>query len=296
MTITPVVTVGIDGSDSARAALDWAMAYARAHGTSLRLVNGLEVPEPSPAYVPYPLGDVRDAVEKEARQALETALARVHAAAPDIEVTTSVVAHPPVPALLEASKHSALLVVGCHGWGEFASLFLGSVSASVTAHASCSVVVVRGSGAVRTAAPVVVGVHGGGGEDATLETAFDEAARRRVPLVAVSAWSDVTLENAAGTIVGAWPTWDRLRTEAGNRLETTLGPWRAKYPTVHVGTVVARDRPAAALLDQAVEAQLLVVGSHGRGGFPGMRLGSVPRRLVHHASCPVLVVRHARND
>ncbi|EXG82454.1 universal stress protein [Cryptosporangium arvum] len=293
MTITPVVTVGIDGSESARAALDWAVEYARAHGASLRLVNGLELPEPSPAYTPYPIGDVRDAVEKEACEALDAARTRVHETAPEVEVTTAVVAHPPVPALLEASGHSALLVVGCHGWGEFAGLFLGSVSASVTAHAACPVVVVRGDGAGRTAAPVVVGVHGSGDEDATLETAFGEAARRRVPLVAVSAWSDVTLENAAGAIVGAWPTWDRLREEAGHRLEATLRPWRDKYPSLHVGTMVVRDRPAAALLDRSAEAQLLVVGSRGRGGFAGMRLGSVPRRLVHHAHCPVLVVRHA---
>jgi len=289
MTTTPVVAVGVDGSESALAALDWAVEYARSHAASLRLVTGLEIP--TPGFVPYPLPDLHEAAEKDARQLLDAALAHVHAAAPELDVAGSVAGQPPVPALLEASRRSALLVVGCRGLTPFADLLLGSVSAAVTAHAPGPVVVVRGGGAARTDAPVVVGVHGGEHEDATLEAAFEEADRRGASLLAVHAWSDVTLESAAGTVVGLWPTWDRLRAEAGHRLTAALEPWRARYPAVQVGTLVVCDRPAAALVERAATAQLLVVGSHGRGGFAGMRLGSVARRLVHHADCPVLVVR-----
>ncbi|GAA3399031.1 universal stress protein [Cryptosporangium minutisporangium] len=293
MTSTPVVAVGTDGSEPALIAVDWATEYARRHAASVRVVTGLEIPTPLPAYTAYPLPDLREAVGEDARRTVEAAVARIQQHAPEIEVTGSVVAQPPVPALLEASHHADLLVVGCRGLNEFTNLLLGSVSAAVTAHADCSVAVVRGTRAARTDAPVVVGVDGSDREDATLTAAFEEAAQRKAPLVAVHAWSDVTLVATAGAAVGAWPTWDRLREEAANLVDSTLEPWRAKYPSVRVGTHVVRDRPAAALLELGRTAQLLVVGSHGRGGFAGMRLGSVAGRLVHHADCPVLVVRHA---
>lgn len=246
-----------------------------------------------PVYTPYPLGDIREAIEKEALRALDAALVRVQRAAPGLDVSGSLDDRAPIPALLEAARNSGLVVVGCRGLTEFAGLLLGSVSASITAHASCSVAVVRGSGPVRTDAPVVVGIDGSGGDDATLTAAFEEAVARKTGLLAVHAWSDMTLETAAGTVTGVWPTWDRLRQEAVNRVEATLDTWRAKYPSVWVSTHVIRDRPAVALLEAGQTAQLLVVGSHGRGGFAGMRLGSVARRLVHHADCPVLIVRHA---
>ncbi|SHN75929.1 universal stress protein [Cryptosporangium aurantiacum] len=286
-----VVTVGIDGSESALAAVDWAVEYARPRGTSLRIVTGLEVPVP--AYTPYPLPDVHEAVEADARRSLHTALTRAQQVAPELDVSASVVAQRPVPALLEASRHSALLVVGCRGLNDVANVLLGSVSAAVATHAACSVAVVRGTRPVAPDAPVVVGVDGSGGEDTTLAAAFEEASVRKAPLVVAHAWSDVSLVAAAGAVVGTWPTWDRLRQEATNTVEATLEVWRAKHPSVRVGTHIVRDRPAAALLDVGRTAQLVVVGSHGRGGFAGMALGSVARRLVHHADCPVLVVRHS---
>jgi nucleotide-binding universal stress UspA family protein len=295
MARTPVVTVGLDGSESALAAVDWAVGYARPRGASLRIVTSLEIPTPTrlPAYTPYLLADVREAAEKDARRIADETVTRIHLAAPELEVTTSVVAQPPVPALLEASRHSDLVVVGCRGLNEFAHLLLGSVSAAVTAHAACSVAVVRGRRSAGADAPVAVGIDGSGAEDATLTAAFEEAALRNAPLAVVHAWSDVTLVAAAGALVGVWPTWDRLRQEAANLVDSTLEAWRAKYPSVRVGTHVVRDRPASALLERGHTAQLLVVGSHGRGGFAGMRLGSVARQLVHHADCPVLVVRHS---
>jgi nucleotide-binding universal stress UspA family protein len=70
-----------------------------------------------------------------------------------------------------------------------------------------------------------------------------------------------------------------------------LAGWQEKYPDVTVRRVVTRDRPARSLLEQAKEAQLVVVGSRGRGGFEGSLLGSTSQAVVHHSPCPVAVVR-----
>jgi nucleotide-binding universal stress UspA family protein len=79
-------------------------------------------------------------------------------------------------------------------------------------------------------------------------------------------------------------------------LAARLAGWAEKYPEVEVRRVVERDRPAPALLEQAAGAQLVVVGSRGRGGLAGMLLGSVSHNVLHHSPCPVLVVRAPVQD
>ena len=67
--------------------------------------------------------------------------------------------------------------------------------------------------------------------------------------------------------------------------------YKDKYPDVEVEQIITRDRPVRALADASEDAQLLVVGSHGRGGFRGMLLGSTSRALLQEAPCPLMVVR-----
>ena len=76
-------------------------------------------------------------------------------------------------------------------------------------------------------------------------------------------------------------------------LADRLAGWAEKYPDVTVRRLVARDRPARALVEESGRAQLVVVGSRGRGGISGLLLGSVSQALLHHAACPVAVVRRA---
>jgi nucleotide-binding universal stress UspA family protein len=87
--------------------------------------------------------------------------------------------------------------------------------------------------------------------------------------------------------------WDAVEAREHEILAERLAGWQEKYPDVTVRRVVTGGRPARCLLDQAEGAQLLVVGSRGRGGFAGMLLGSTSRTLIHHAPCPLLVVRPA---
>jgi nucleotide-binding universal stress UspA family protein len=85
--------------------------------------------------------------------------------------------------------------------------------------------------------------------------------------------------------------WSALQSSAEETLSERLAGWQERYPDVLVRRVVVADRPAHQLLEQAQSAQLLVIGSHGRGGFAGMVLGSVSTAVINAARMPVLVAR-----
>ena len=132
---------------------------------------------------------------------------------------------------------------------------------------------------------IVVGVDGSPASELAIAIAFDEASWRGVELVAVHAWSDTSMFEFRV------PDWSRVRSEAEELLAERLAGWQERYPDVDVVRVVECDQPARQLLEQSKSAQLLVVGSHGRGGFTGMLLGSVSTAVVHTARTPVIVAR-----
>jgi len=87
---------------------------------------------------------------------------------------------------------------------------------------------------------------------------------------------------------------ERTLKERQDMLQEELAELVKQYPEVRVEEVVERDRPINALRDAAADAQLLITGSHGRGGFKGMLLGSTSRALLQYAPCPMMVVRPRR--
>jgi len=193
------------------------------------------------------------------------------------------------------SVRAAVLVLGDRGAGGLARLTAGSVAVHVATHAECPVVVVREPGPAASDMPVVLGVDGSSAEtgetgEASVAFAFDAAARRQVPLVAVHAWRDLMIDP------GLEAALDLDAVDEHEILAERLAGWAEKYPEVPVQSRVVRGRAARALVDASARAQLVVVGSRGRNGLAGILLGSVSRAVLLHAHCPVAVVHRGGTD
>ena len=164
---------------------------------------------------------------------------------------------------------------------------MGSVSSGVVHHAYCPVAVVHADegSPVDSKAPILLGVDGSPASEAATAWAFDEASRRGVPLIALHAWSDVGVFPILGM------DWRTYRDQGEELLGERLAGWQQQYPDVSVERKLVCDKPARQLTEESEHAQLVVLGSHGRGGFGGMLLGSVSSALVQSARTPVVVVR-----
>ena len=284
------ILVGVDGSESALAAVRWATAEAHRRKVGLRLVEALDSPSAESASRWAVETGVLERHQQAARDRVAAGATVAAEIAPEVPVTAEVVSGHPVECLRTEAQRAQLVVLGHRGIGGLAGLVVGSTAVALAAHADCPVVVVRGSEPVDGVGPVVVGVDGSPTSEAALEFAFDEADRRRARLIAVHAWQDLVLDPWFAPMID----WDVIAADERQLLAERLAGWGTKYPDVQVERVVVKDRPAHALQTRSVGAQLLVVGSRGRGGASGMLLGSVSQALLGHAECPVAIVRPAR--
>jgi nucleotide-binding universal stress UspA family protein len=278
------VVVGIDGSAPALAAVRWAAEEAERDRVGLRLVTAFGWRAPGRADAPERGVDHREVLLQSARAEQAKAAAVAVKAAPGIAVSRTIVDGYPVPRLTAASQEARLVVIGDRGRGGLAGRL---VAVGLASRAACPVVVVRGEQPAPSA-PVVVGVDGSPLGESALAFAIEAAAARRAPLVAVHAWRDESSEATRQEFL------DREAAESERFLAQQLAGWGEKYPDVEIRRVVVRDRPAHGLVLQCADAQLLVVGSSGRGGLAGLLLGSVAHAVLHRAPCPVAVVRPDR--
>jgi nucleotide-binding universal stress UspA family protein len=140
---------------------------------------------------------------------------------------------------------------------------------------------------------IVVGVDGSEGGAAALEFAAAEAALRKTPLRAVSAWEIPTAVYTAGTAPPVEPAvLDAFRLRAEQLAEEAVATVKSLQPSVEVEGLSGAGQPADVVLAQGADAELIVVGRRGLGGFRSLLLGSVSQQVVQHATCPVVVVQH----
>lgn len=277
-----VIVVGVGDDEASERALQWAVGEAGRRGTSLLLLHASPMP-------------FRAAVAEEpaagVRRLLHDAAQRVHDLDPGIEVTTQTEHGRASVALVDAAHGAELVVVGSRARGAFASAVLGSTSLDVAVHAGCPVVVVRELPAAGTAG-VVVGSDGSAGSEPAVAEGFRQADARGLPLTVVHAWQ-LDFAGAGWTPEDSQRVRDEVAEQEKALAAEAVAGWGEKYPDVELRQLVVNAHPVEALVDHSRDAQLVVVGSRGRGGFRGMLLGSVSRDVLGHSHCPVMVVRSA---
>jgi len=280
------VVAGVDGSSSALAAVMWAADECARRNAPLRLVHAFSLPTNGYPALAGTGEEIRHAVEEQARAWLAEAAVAARATAPDVNVTTALRRDGATSLLIEESRHARLLVLGSHGLGNVRGLLAGPTAVALASHGKCPLVIVRGAAAD---GPVVVGYDGSPASEAALGFAFAAASLRGARLTMILCWRDLVLESAYGA-ARFTADWDEVEDDERRVLTARLARWLDLYPDVRVERVMLRDRPVRALMRYGTEAELLVVGSHGRGGFDGMLLGSTSQALVYHAPCPLVVV------
>jgi nucleotide-binding universal stress UspA family protein len=278
------IIVGVDNSDSSLQAVRWAADEAARSGRDL-VVTSAYNSSPIGASL-YPAGEPIIELRQIADEIVTLAIADVAIQTPDVHAFGRTVVGAPGP-MLSACGPQDILVVGNRGRGGFTSLVLGSVGHYVVTHARATVVVVRGN-SYRTDGPVVAGVDPGSG-DTVLRQAFEEAELRGVRLRAIHAYPPIEGVAAFGytPLVGS-PTERHAANHAA--LAEVVHTWATKFPHVPVDIVAVEGHPTAVLASASAMAQLVVVG-HRRSGLGPVGLGAVAAQLLHHAACPVMIVR-----
>ena len=294
MTQEDIVVVAVDGSAASHNAVRWAANTANKRGIPLRLASSYTMPQFLYAEGMVPPQELFDDLQSETMEKIDEARAIAHEVAPELKIGHTIAEGSPIDMLLDMSRDVTMIVMGSRGLGGLSGMVKGSVSAAVVSHASCPVVVVREDNTVDESTkygPVVVGVDGSDVSQKATEIAFAEAYARGAELVAVHTWMDMQVQASLAGLSAAQQQWEEVEREQIDMLTERLQPLTDAYPEVQVRKVITRDRPVRALVENSEGAQLLVVGSHGRGGFKGMLLGSTSRALLQSAPCPMMVVR-----
>ncbi|NJC24446.1 nucleotide-binding universal stress UspA family protein [Arthrobacter pigmenti] len=301
------IVVGVDGSDQSLCALVWAAKEAERRRTPLYVVTAYTVPVFAASSMDAGYATVDDSVVREGAQAvLDQAVSRI--AGHNIEVIPRVETGDASGVLLELSEEAELMVVGSRGRGGFVGRLLGSVSAALPAHSKCPTVVVplycaprldeagveppKPKGAPCPRAEeiekvVVVGVDGSEQARMASLVAAEQAQTRGLPLRVVCSLPPFT-----GSLAWMPAPVDReaLHSEIMVQLNAGKAWLQSHFPEVDITVELLDGPPVETLIEASRTAELVVVGTRGRGGFAGMLLGSTSQGVLHHAKGPVLVV------
>lgn len=289
------VVVAVDGSTADDAVVDWAADDAARLHAPLRLVT---VVDPQVQLSPYETlvsgtPSMAEHLDEGAHRILDRAVERVRARRDDLhDVAVAVPWGPPAAALVRLSENAARVVVGAPAHGRLERILLGSVALPVVAHAHCPVAVVPSDTVAATPLRVLVAVDGSEPSSRAVELAFSVAEAAGASVTCVLGWN---VEVQDGIVVterssSRWAAVEERYTALGHRV---VDPVAAGHPEVPVEIVVRHGSPARAVVEVAVEqdVDLVVLGRRGAGGFRGLLMGSVSRRVIERARRVVLVAR-----
>ncbi|WP_019136113.1 universal stress protein [Cellulomonas massiliensis] len=301
MTRRDEVLVGVDGSTASLHALDWAAQHARTRGWGLHLACAYTLPAFTAASLDGGYAALDDsAIQEGAAAVLAEATARV--ADVGVPVTSKVYTGDAGGVLVELSRQVRLAVVGTRGRGGFADRLLGTVSSALPAHAYCPTVVVPLRDAqghlvpegaevpvTRPVQRIVVGVDGSEQAEKALRCAITEAEAWNASLTAVAG---VPLGAMTGVLswLPAAVDHEQVLRDMEEGLDVLVDKALVEHPDLTVRRIVLDGTGAELLTEFSVATDLIVLGSRGRGGFRGLLLGSTSQAVLHHASCPVMVV------
>ncbi|MBO0845483.1 MAG: universal stress protein [Nocardioides sp.] len=277
-TQTRSIVVGYDGSPDADAAASWAGRMA--HRLSAPVVVAIVVDRmESPRRPDWPESWWEE-LEERARGTLT--------AAGTTDVTIERHRSGVVPTLVTSSRDASMLVLGSHGHGRIGGALLGSVSQAAARHARCPVVVVRPA---RNASQgrIVVGADGSESSRRALDFACRQAAVTHETVVLLRAWKPLTLPIDKHGDVPA--SMSRTQLEEDEALLKSVAEARGQHPTISIEGEFIAERAGQALVDASAAAAMVVVGSRSRSALAATVLGSVSHHVLHHAHCPVAVVR-----
>ncbi len=291
------VVVGVDGTPSSEIALAWAMDHAERHHRPVTLVHAAGH-APSTGSEAYRT-EVRHTKRIAGRRIADHALGEAHKLAPSVQTHVWVAMGGPHEVLMEAASRASVLVVGTRGRGSIATLMLGSVSVGLSSHAPCPVVVARRPLDDPRGRPerrgIVVGVDGTDASAAAVDFAFELAATYHQPLLVAHAVTSLGPGPAAHPLLT-----DDQEQELGDQHELevaeSVAGYQEKFPDVVVSWQFIEDDPVADLVRLSADAEMVVVGSRGRGDAAAILLGSVSRAVVEHGDCSVAVVRKPLRD
>ncbi|WP_168209096.1 universal stress protein [Agromyces intestinalis] len=280
------IAVGVSTAGPATdRAVRWAAERAAGQGHRLRLVHVVDS-----AIEATGDAELLLAAQSRARDCLASARTTAETQSPGLEVVTDLEQGNPAEVFERLTRGSDLLVVGSDWHGGKRPSRRGVNSLRIAASSSVPVAVIPD---IDTAARrgVVVGVDGSEVSDRALVFAAAEAERIGEPLIAVHAWDIAVMvggEYGYGVaMVGA----DALGSAAEEVLDDSLAATVAAHPGLEIERRVVAGDPVAALVDEAANASLLVVGSHGRGALARFLLGSVSHGVLAHLEGPTIVVR-----
>ena len=184
-----------------------------------------------------------------------------------------------------------MVVVGSRGTGTLGRHLLGSVSSDLVHHAHFPVAVIHDAHKAQPtgndAAPALLGINGSPASEPGTSLAFDEASRRRGRTGRTARMERCRCFPILG--MDCTVNWQQGQEALAER----VAGWLEQYPDVRVQRRLFCDQPARWLIKESDRAQLVVVGSHGRGGFAGMLVGSVSSAVAQSARVPVIVARHS---